>query len=151
MKQQSMVQEWVTELGLRHQGTLFTGVRGCDTAPKHDVTKPLMRAIRFAIFVAFDPRELTEPKGFMFYTPESFAETVREFSKSMDHYPSHFIWHAIHAIEVIGYKHPDVATRQQFRHAYYTLVHKFHVNPEAEEEMDRRLTEDRVAQGTVAG
>lgn len=151
MKKQSMVQDWVTELGLRHQGTLFTGVRGCDTAPKHDVTKPLMRAIRFAIFVAFDPRELTEPKGFMYYTPESFAETVRDFSKSMDHYPSHFVWHAIHAIEVIGYKHPNIILRDSFSHAYRLLVGKFYVNPETEEQMDERLTEDRVAKGTVAG
>jgi hypothetical protein len=147
----SMVQDWVTALGLRHQGTLFTGVRGCDTAPKHDITKPLMRAIRFAIFVAFDPRELTEPKGFMYYNAELFAETVKDFSKNMDHYPGHFTWHAIHAIEVIGYKHPDAAMRDQFSRAYQLLVGKFHVNQETEEQMDARLTEDRIKNGTVAG
>lgn len=146
-----MVKDWVSKLGLRHQGTLLTGVRGCDTAHKHDPSKPVMRAIRWALFVAYDERELTEPKGFMFYEPANFTEAVRELAKNMDHYPSHFIWHMIHAIEVIGYCHPDAGVRAKFNWAYVTFVEKYHVNPETEFQMHRRLHEDRVAKGTVAG
>jgi hypothetical protein len=30
----SVLQDWVQELPLRAQGTLLTGIRGCDVAPK---------------------------------------------------------------------------------------------------------------------
>jgi hypothetical protein len=31
----SVLQDWVTELPLREQGTLLTSVRGCDLTPKY--------------------------------------------------------------------------------------------------------------------
>jgi hypothetical protein len=67
----SILQAWVTELGLRHQGVLLTAVRGCDTWSKYSAEKPLIREMRGLILVAFDPRELEFAEGFMTRFPES--------------------------------------------------------------------------------
>lgn len=147
----SILYDWVQELGLRHQGVLLAAIRGCDGVAKHDPSKVVMRAIRAVVLVPFDARELVEPKGFMYYESDSFWEGVCTLSKSMDEYPVHFIWHLIHACEVIAYKHPQVSVRMSFISAYYKLVTKFHVQPELEQAMDSRLTEDRIKDNTVAG
>lgn len=129
----------------------MAAMRGCDGVGKQDVTKPLMRAIRAVTLVPYDARELNEPKGYMYFTPESFLESIKVVSKSMDEYPLHFILHLIHGLEVIGYKHPVADVRNAFRTGYETLVRKFHMTPEAEAHMDERLTEDRVKNQTVQG
>lgn len=69
----------------------------------------------------------------------------------MDEYPLHYILHLIHGLEVIGYKHPMGEVKHCFRAGYVTLVRKFHMMPESEEQMDARLTEDRVKNQTVQG
>lgn len=148
----NILQHWVAELGLRHQGVILTGIRGCDGVAKHDVSKPLMRAIRAVALVPFDPRELTEPKGFMYYAAGyEFRQSASAFAKNMDEYPSHFVWHVIHACEVIGYCHPNETVAADFCYAYTALINKFHVRPESKATMEERLTEDRVASNTVAG
>jgi hypothetical protein len=147
----SILHDWVTELGLRHQGVLLTAIRGCDGVQKHDPSKPIMRAIRAMVLVPFDQRELTEPKGFMYFEPSLFEDSIKSLSKSMDEYPMHFILHVIHALEVIGYCHPERWVRDHFEWAYRLLVEKVHFLPETRDLMNVRLTEDRVANGTVAG
>lgn len=148
----SILWGWVEDLGLRHQGVILTAIRGCDGVAKHDVSKPVMRAIRAVTLIPFDARELSEPKGFMYYEAGyEFRQAIVAFAKNMDEYPSHFVWHVIHACEVIGYCHGWDYVREDFRFAYGHLIKKFHVNPESKEEMEARLTEDRVASNTVAG
>lgn len=147
----SILQPWVTELGLRHQGVLLTAVRGCDGVAKHDVSKPVMRAIRATVLVPFDDRELTEPKGFIYFEHQAFKEGVEVLAKNLDEYPVHFVFHVIHALEVIGYKHPLSSIGYPFLYAYRRMVEKFHLNTETREQLDTRLCEDRVKNGTVAG
>ena len=60
----SVLKEWVTHLGLRHQGVLMACVRGCDNVPKEDPTKALARCLRDVLLNSFDPR------------PSSFIEHV---------------------------------------------------------------------------
>jgi hypothetical protein len=69
-------------------------MRGCDGCPKQDATKPIMRAIRAITLVPFDARELSEPKGYMYYEEKSFWEALIAVSKSLDEYPIHFIMDA---------------------------------------------------------
>lgn len=147
----SILYDWVQELGLRHQGVLLAAMRGCDGVGKQDVTKPIMRAIRAVTLVPYDARELREPKGYMYFEPDNFREAVNTFKKSMDEYPLHFILHMIHALEIIGYKHPLAGVRAAFQYGYETLVYKMHLRPEMESHMDTRLTEDRIKDNTVAG
>ena len=49
----SILQSWITDLGLRHQGVLLTAVRGCDTVPKEHVSKKLTRAYRGEILMPY--------------------------------------------------------------------------------------------------
>jgi fructose-1,6-bisphosphatase len=110
-----------------------------------------MRAIRAVALVPYDARELIEPKGYMYYDEDTFRAAVHTVSKSMDEYPLHFILHMIHCLEIIGYKHPEENVRREFLNAYIRLVRRFHMVPEEEDHMDARLTEDRIADGTVQG
>jgi hypothetical protein len=147
----SILYDWVQELGLRHQGVILAAMRGCDGVGKQDVTKPIMRAIRAVTLVPFDARELIEPKGYMYFEQDSFLEAIKVVSKSMDEYPLHFILHMLHALEIIGYKHPISSVRAAFQYGYERLVKKMHLRPEMEGVMNERLTEDRIKDGTVAG
>jgi hypothetical protein len=151
MNKCSIIQDWVAALGLRHQGVLLTAIRGCDGVGKHDLSKPIMRAIRAICLVPYDERELTEPKGFMYYDHVSFRDAVTTFSKNLDEYPMHFILHMLYALEVIGYGHSGVQTSEDFLWAYEMLVRKIHLRPESIIDMNVRLREDRVANGTVIG
>lgn len=57
----SVLQDWVMELPLREQGTLLTIVRGCDLTPKlplDSIERRLVGALRFAIMIPADPREV---------------------------------------------------------------------------------------------
>jgi hypothetical protein len=150
-KTRSILYDWVQGLGLRHQGVLLAAIRGCDGVGKQDGAKPVMRAIRAVTLVPFDARELKEPKGFMYFEEDSFRDAVNLLSKSLDGYPIHFILHTMHALEIIGFKHPMVPVRAAFQYGYERLVRQLHLRPETETMMDTRLTEDRIKSDTVAG
>lgn len=146
----SVMRRWTTTLPLRHQGVLVTAVRGCDGAPKEDTSKSLSRMIRRAILNPADERETSnKPGGFFGFSGVSLVSDILEFLHSLDQYPLHYVMHLCHASEVIGYKHPDPAFRSFFFVVYQMIVHTFHLRPESEQEMDIRLTLDRVAAGTT--
>ena len=148
IQSQSILQSWVMEMPLRHQGVLLAAVRGCDNAPKENSAKPIVRAIRGAFMNPADPREVGMPSSFMSWGLMEFE--VTNFLKYWDHYPIHFIQHLMHAAQVIGYKHSANLIRMQFLDLYLRMVKKLHVNPERIEEMDSRLTEDRIAKYNAA-
>lgn len=131
-----ILKEWVTKLGLRHQGILVSAIRGGDTNPKEDYTKNLLRAYRNEVLVSFDdnPSRFIEK-----VTPRVLEERMSHVLDSFDHYPLHFILHIVYAAEVIGYKHYDEHTRRMWRQFYETFVYKIHMNVETEEQMDERL------------
>lgn len=134
-----ILHSWVQGLGLRHQGALLTAVRGCDTAPKNDASKKLVRCFRETILRAHcgDPAKAA-----------TFIETVNQdvlvkrfedFRKDLDHYPHHYVAHLMHAIEIVGYKHPNPETRRPWHNMYLRLCKDLHVNPETENQLDARL------------
>lgn len=138
----SILQDWVMELGLRHQGVLLTVVRGCDTAPKDDPSKLFTRCIRAVILNAHcgDPA-----KARTFIESVSTYEMLSRFTafrSNLDHYPHHYCMHVIHAIEIIGYKHPIEGIRDEFGFFYLKLCKGLHVNPETEDQLDERLNAD---------
>jgi hypothetical protein len=169
----SILHDWVMDLPLRHQGVLLTGIRGCDGVPKHDLSKPVMRAIRFFVLINYDMRETICETGFTYWDPKAFREGVEILAKNLDEYPVHFVFHMLHALEVIGYHfpvgafihEPEYAERLTkdghglaqaedycgtlFRWAYEKLVRKFHLNSETYDQLQARLHEDRVADKTV--
>ncbi len=147
----SILQDWVSTLGLRHQGVVVTCLRGCDGFQKEDPSKQLLREIRGILLTPYDARELkiTETSFMSTFPSVTCRESFPVLLKSLDGYPVHFITHLIFACEIIGYHHPDTQIRLCYEWRYKELVKKLHFKPESKEEMDARLCEDRVANGTV--
>lgn len=144
----SILRDWVIDLPLRHQGVLIAAVRGCDSTPKEDSSKPIIRALRYVFMRPFDEREVDKPRSFM---TTGFTEADQiGFLRDWDHYPIHYVQHLMHAAEVVGYCHPDQRERNRWSHLYRMICHKLHVNPETPSEMHVRLTEDRIRSGTVS-
>jgi hypothetical protein len=149
----SVLQNWVMDLPLREQGTLLTCVRGCDLEPKSWVStgvaysagRRLTAFIRHAFMVPADVREVDSQEGaFMMSTPPSPFKPS-EFG----HLPEHWYAHAMHALEVIGYRHPDTPIAEMALEMYLKMVHNLHLQPETKEQMITRLSEDRLSTGTV--
>ncbi len=139
---QSVIQDWVMRLGLRHQGVLMAVIRGCDSVPKEDASKSLIRLLRGLLLNSYDPH----PTSFIeridgeedFGYPDTRARMAAVLTNH-DHYPIHYIMHLMHATEIVGYKHPDERARAVWGWFYTRLCKCFHVNPETEEQLDRRL------------
>ena len=144
----SVLQDWVMELPLREQGTLLTGVRGCDLTPKlplDSTARQLVGFLRYCFMNPADPREVgIEPGAFFQPEPPSHWR-----SSELGHYPVHWHAHLMHAYEVVGYRHPEPVIAHAAAFIYRRLVHGLHLNPETREQMIERLSEDRIAAGTV--
>jgi hypothetical protein len=61
----------------------------------------------------------------------------------LDSYPMHWLLHFTHAVEIIGYKHPDHNIRDYWLHLYFRIVKALHMHPETREEMEHRLRDKR--------
>lgn len=132
----SVMQAWVERLGLRHQGVLLGAIRGCDSLPKEDASKPLARALRFYILNSYDEN----PKSFIDKVSiEELKERMEKVLHNFDHYPLHYIMHVIYAAEILGYKHPECQVRVAWYGFYKRFVRKLHLNVETEWELDNRL------------
>lgn len=146
----SVLQDWVMELPLREQGVLLTAVRGCDLAPKpadhdHDTTERRLTALlRFCVLNPADPREVDIPGAFFqSCLPESWKPS------QLGHYPLHWVAHLMHAFQVVGARHPSLREQAMGALVYNQIVFSLHLQPESREAMIRRLSEDRIANGTV--
>lgn len=143
----SMIREWVTRLPLRHQGVILAGMRGCDVAPKNPYDSPerqLVAYLRWVTCNPADPREVGMAGSYM----QNWAPTHWKQS-DLGHYPLHWVSHLMHAYQVVGYSHPDQSIGLECFRIYVKFVEGLHLKIETADEMDRRLTEDRIANGTV--
>jgi hypothetical protein len=149
----SVLQDWVMELPLRHQGTLLTAVRGCDDEAKrwdsrgvaYSPGRRLTAFIRFCFMNPADQREVSVEEGAFFQ-----AEPPSPFKPSeFGHLPQHWYSHVMHALEIIAYCHPGSEIRPIAFSLYEKMVHNLHLNTERSDQMHVRLTEDRIAKGTV--
>ncbi len=66
-----------------------------------------------------------------------------DFMDSRDELPAHYTTHFMHAIEVVGYKHPDLEIREFWHDLYVRMVHALHTWPETEAQMDKRLGDNQ--------
>ena len=149
----SVLQDWVMDLPLREQGTLTTAVRGCDNEPKtwtstgvaYSPGRRLTAFIRYCFMNPADPREVDFCEGsfMMSIPPENFKPS--EFG----HLPQHWYSHAMHSLEIIGYRHPDIHTAYKAHKLYREMVKNLHLNYESKEEMENRLSCDRIKNNTV--
>jgi len=143
----SVLQDWVMELPLREQGTLLTAVRGGDTVPKlpfDSTERQLVGFLRYSFMVPADPREVGITGAFFQNRPPSNWK-----ASELGHYPLHWFAHLMHAYEVVAYRHPDPRVRTPAWNTYRALALSLHLNVETREQMIERLSEDRIASGTV--
>jgi hypothetical protein len=70
-------------------------------------------------------------------------DVVGDYLRALDGIPHNFQLHLLHAAEIVGYKHPDERIRAWWAQTYERLVHDMHLWPETEEQLDRRLGDNR--------
>ncbi len=140
----SIIQEWVCELGLRHQGVLMSAVRGCDGALREDDSKWLVRFYRACILNS----HCGDPRGAASYMlwPTEWDEAYVKFDQfkkgGFDHYPMHWLTHFMFAAEIVGYYHPEHQVRNFWNWVYRRMVDKLHLNHETKSQLDERLDAD---------
>jgi hypothetical protein len=141
------------KLALREQGTLLTAVRGCDNEPKqwtergvsYSPGRRLTAFIRWCFMVPADVREVDSQEGAFMMSEPPHPFKASEFG----HLPQHWYSHAMHALEVIAYRHPNTDVADKAYALYKTMVHNMHLNVEQLTSMSLRLSEDRIANKTV--
>lgn len=149
----SVLQDWVMKLPLREQGTLLTCVRGCDNEPKiwtstgvaYSPGRRLTAFIRWCFMVPADIREVDSQEGAFMMSQPPNPFKASEFG----HLPQHWYSHAMHALEIIGHRHPDSTVSGKALVLYLKMVKNMHLNPETIDEMESRLSEDRIKSNTV--
>lgn len=134
-----VVKKWVSELPWKQQGVLLCACRGVDGFPKNHVSKPLTRLYRQTILNCADLQKAFSGDSFMgvgILSPDAADDFI---AFQLDSYPMHWLLHFTHAIEIIGYKHPDLNTRVYWMHLYVKIVKALHLNPETKDQLDFRL------------
>jgi hypothetical protein len=162
----SVLQDWVHNLSFMQQSVLLTATRGPDGVVKEHPAKDLLRWYRRCFLIsAFEKKVFTDPYeqgGGSFTGPliiwdrimigkvptptsypinngKSIDNSLTLYINSLDAIPHHFQLHFLHAVEILGYKHPIEIIRVWWNKVYLALVHDMHLFPETEEQMDRRL------------
>ena len=143
---------------MMQQTVLLTAIRGPDGIGKYGATKMLLRWFRRCVLLsAMDGKELIspmDPAGGSFTGPSVTVEGethwtvlmdrhVSDYLKQQDELPFHFQMHFMHAIEILGYQHPNKIVRAWWNGVYIRLVNALHLHPETREEMNERLGDTR--------
>ncbi|WP_217647039.1 hypothetical protein [Planctomicrobium piriforme] len=152
------MQAWTETIPMMQQTVLLTAIRGPDGVPKYGSVKMLLRWFRRCVLVsATDGKVLENPydsNGGSFTGPsvgliiddqwEYLMDThCDEYLRSLDGIPHHFQLHLLHAVEILGYKHPDERIKRWWHKLYVRLVNDMHLHPESESELDGRLGDSR--------
>lgn len=131
-----VVKEWIQDLTWKQQTVLLTAIRGCDNRPINDPVKPIIQEYRSIILYDAAPTEESSD-GFMNqYTDEE----LDNFLNHVDEYPVHWFTHFMHAVEIIGYKHPNNEIKNRWNKLYTKLCEDgLKVSTEDENQLDERL------------
>lgn len=140
----SVLNKWVQDLTYMQQSVLLSAIRNADGIEKFHPQKALLKWYRRCVLLsAFDGRELrdhNEPGGGSFTGPvDDIDRALDSFVTARDGMTLHYFAHAMHAFEILGYKHPDPTIREFWHRAYVRMVEALHVWPETEAQMDARL------------
>lgn len=157
----SVTQPWVQGISFMQQTVLLTAIRGPDGIGKYHPCKYMLRWYRRCVLLsAMDGRALTDPaeRNGGSFTGPSYEAAVRpvhkewyapmdkiagDYLRSLDELPHHFQMHFLHAVQIVGFKHPDEVIRSWWAQVYLRLVNDLHLHPESEAELDRRLGDNR--------
>ena len=106
---------------------------------KEDPSKRVTRAIRRAVLRNAEPGEYESCTFFEMDRLSNFDL----FFGDLDHYPVHWIAHAMHSCEIIGFKCVvDETIQNYFLASYRGFCEALHVLPETEAHLDLCLADD---------
>lgn len=131
---QCVVHPWVDDLTLKQQTVLLSAVRGCDGVSKNDISKKFVRVYRATILQNAAPQS-----NGRFMRESITTQDIKIFTKAPDVYPLHWLFHFLHAVEIVGYNYPVLETRKWWRELYLIIVKALHLNPETEKQNNDRL------------
>lgn len=140
---------WCVKLPVQQQSVLLLAARGPDGVDKFHLTKEVVRAYRATVMVAAHSGRLLTPSDegdtFMrlrsMMTDEQWYATCAVFFNYCDDLPHHYYMHLMHGAQIVGYKHPDIVLRSNWRFFYGACCRNLHVNEETEAQMDNRLND----------
>jgi hypothetical protein len=156
----NVTQTWTHGISMMQQSVLLAAIRGPDGSPKYGGgAKMLLRWYRRCVLLsAMDGEVLTDPispNGGSFTGPSLQGEDdldhwtdrmqvhVEDYLRNVDALPHHYQMHFMHAVEILGYKHPNRMIAHFWLALYVRLVNDFHLHPETEDELDSRLGDTR--------
>jgi hypothetical protein len=140
---------WCRSLSLQQQSVLLLAGRGPDGIDKMHPAKRVHVAYRGCVFLAAKyGRELLwgeRADGFMslniFADDDLWSDAVEHFLSHIDSLPHHYLMHLMHGVQILGFKHPDFRFRARWMDFYMRMVEDMHLEPESEEQMDKRLSD----------
>jgi hypothetical protein len=136
----SIVRPWLAELPWKEQAVVLCALRGCDAVAKEHPSKLLVRHLRSVILHNAD-----RATHYMILCPPSL-DTVRTlFAWGLSDCPMYFVMHLLHAVEVVGYRHPDRRVRTYFAQVYEIGCQALHLRRESLDEMEARLASQEAA------
>lgn len=162
-----VLQDWVIQLTMMQQTVLLTAIRGPDGVPKYNPVKLLWRWYRRCVLLSvMDGRVIIDPVrqlGGSFTGPSVMGEDcsmeepadgspiwaiamnkiVDTYLREIDGLPHHCHMHLMHAVEILGYKHPDAKIRKWWNTVYLRFTKDMHLQPETEADLDERLGDTR--------
>lgn len=122
-----VLQSWVSNVGLKMQSILLSGLRAPDQKTK--AVKKCVRWLRAACQIDADPSK----QSYMQNIDMSY-ELIDEAMKECEYLPVHYVHHFADSFAVVAYFHPDSEIR---KYTYYLHVQAarelFHFYPETKE------------------
>jgi len=134
MKKGNVLQDWMGELPWKQQSVILSSLRGPDTHRPENVKK-ITRWLR--TITQNNADSLTD------YMKDVGLPNFESLRTELEFCTIHYFCHLLHTFEIIGYKHPNSEIRNLSRNYYEGLVNALHLNPETNEQMNKRL-EDKV-------
>lgn len=133
------LRQWVVDLPWMQQGVLFSSIRSADGVAQEERSKLIIRELRDTLI-----KSARSTGSFLGKRPDhlSLIAAMNGFVDGFGHYNSHFVLHLVHAAEIIGYKCPIREWRELWGEFYLKMCKAMHINPETEEQMDKRLSDD---------
>jgi hypothetical protein len=129
-----VLQDWMGELPWKQQSVIISSLRGPDTSRPASV-KVITRWLRGITQNNADPST-----DYMRNLP---FLSLEDFQRDLEYCTMHYYCHLMHAMEIIGYNHPEEQTKDIALGYYAAMVEFLHLNPETKDELNSRL-EDKV-------
>ena len=129
-----VLQEWMAELSWKQQSVILSSLRGPDNSRPGSI-KIINRWLR-----GVTQNNADSSTDYMKYLHHP---SVEELQRDLEYCTIHYYAHLMHAMEIIGYNHPDKKIAETATGYYYNMVDFLHLNPEMKDQLSKRL-EDKI-------